>query len=72
MTNSSSILAWKIPWHGAWQATVHGITESDTTEQLSAGAHTHTHTHTHTNTSLLILNGSSYKQELLETFKLMI
>ena len=27
---------------GAWQATVHGVTESDTTE------HTHTHTHTHT------------------------
>ena len=27
---------------GAWQATVHGITESDMTEQLSA--HTHTHT----------------------------
>ena len=26
---------------GAWQATVHGITESDTTKQLS----THTHTH---------------------------
>ena len=27
---------------GAWQATVHGITESDKTERLS----THTHTHT--------------------------
>ena len=26
---------------GAWQVTVHGITESDTSEQLS----THTHTH---------------------------
>ena len=30
---------------GAWQATVCGVTELDTTEQLS----THTHTHTHTN-----------------------
>ena len=32
----SSILAWTIPMDtGAWQATVHGVTESDTTEQLS-------------------------------------
>ena len=27
----------------AWRATVHGVAQSDTTEQLSA--HTHTHTH---------------------------
>ena len=32
---------------GAWQATVHGITESDTTKQL-ARTHTHSNTHTHT------------------------
>ena len=33
----SSVLAWRIPMDGgAWQATVHGVTESDTTEQLSA------------------------------------
>ena len=32
----SSILAWRIPMdRGAWWATVHGVTESDTTEQLS-------------------------------------
>ena len=34
--NHSSILAWRIPMdRGAWQATVHGIAELDTTERLS-------------------------------------
>ena len=32
---------------GAWQATVHGVTESDITKQL-ARTHTHSNTHTHT------------------------
>ena len=33
MATHSSILAWRIPMErGAWQATVHGITESDTTK----------------------------------------
>ena len=36
-------------YRGAWQATVHGITELDRTEQL-----THTHTHTHTHTPILV------------------
>ena len=31
---------------GAWQATGHGVPESDKTEH----AHTHRHTHTHTHT----------------------
>ena len=36
MATPSSILAWRIPMdRGAWQATVHGVIESDTTEQLS-------------------------------------
>ena len=36
----SSILAWRIPMdRGAWQATVHGVTESDTSEQLSTEQH---------------------------------
>ena len=36
MATHSNILAWEIPMdRGAWWATVHGITELDTTEQLS-------------------------------------
>ena len=37
MATHSSILAWRIPLdRGDWPATVHGVTESDMTEQLSA------------------------------------
>ena len=33
---NSNILAWRIPMdRGTWRATVHKVTESDTTEQLS-------------------------------------
>ena len=36
METHSSILAWRIPMdRGAWWATVHRVTESDTTEQLT-------------------------------------
>ena len=36
MATHSSILAWRIPMNrGAWGATVHGVTESDLTEQVS-------------------------------------
>ena len=36
MATHSSILAWRIPLdRGDWPATVHGVTESDMTEQLS-------------------------------------
>ena len=31
---------------GAWQATVHKITESDRSERLNTQIHTHTHSHT--------------------------
>ena len=35
MATHSSMLAWKNPMNGgAWQATVHGVTESDMTERL--------------------------------------
>ena len=36
MATHSSMLAWKIPMDSAaWWATVHGVSESDMTEQLS-------------------------------------
>ena len=28
MATHSTILAWKIPWRGAWRATIRGVTES--------------------------------------------
>ena len=31
----SRVLAWKIPWRGAWWATVYGVTESYMTERLT-------------------------------------
>ena len=30
MTTRPSILAWKIPWTGAWHATIHGVAKSQT------------------------------------------
>ena len=40
MATHSSNLAWRIPMdRGAWQATVHGVTESDTIERLSRAQH---------------------------------
>ena len=48
METHSSILAWRIPMdRGAWWATVHGVTESDMTEQptkqsTAQGGHSNT------------------------------
>ena len=40
MTTHCSILAWRIPWTGAWWATVHGVTkESNTTWRLNSRHH---------------------------------
>ena len=35
MATHSSILAWRIPWTGAWRATVHGVAELDMTKRLT-------------------------------------
>ena len=41
MATHSSILAWRIPVDSAaWQATVHGVTESGSTERLCIAQHT--------------------------------
>ena len=31
----SSILAWTIPWTGAWRATAHGVTKGRTTSEAT-------------------------------------
>ena len=33
-----------------WQATVHGVSKSQTQINMHVGMHAHTHTHTHTHT----------------------
>ena len=43
MATHSSVLAWRTPWKGAWWATVHGVSESDATKQLSTHAHAESH-----------------------------
>ena len=43
MATHSCILAWRIPWKGGtWQAAIHRVAESDTTEATQY-AHTQTH-----------------------------
>ena len=40
MATHSRILAWRIPMNrGAWQATVHGVAESDLTQLLGTTQH---------------------------------
>ena len=36
MATHSSTLAWRSPWTGVWRATVHGVTELDTTDVTNA------------------------------------
>ena len=46
MATHSSVLAWEIPWRGAWQATVHSVAkELDVTEQLKDNTMAHSHMH---------------------------
>ena len=41
MATHSSILAWRIPWRGAWQVTVHGVAQSQTQlKRLNTAQHT--------------------------------
>ena len=42
-----------------WQATVHGVSKSQTQINMHVGMHAHTHTHTHTHTVLEHLMESS-------------
>ena len=38
MATHSSILAWKIPWTGVWQATIHGVTKSQASGHMIEAA----------------------------------
>ena len=39
MANHSDILAWRIPWTGAWQVTVHGFAESQMSDEYILDTH---------------------------------
>ena len=54
MATHSSILAWRIPWTGAWRTTVHGVMKSQTWLCVHMHAHVPTHTHTHTQSGFLL------------------
>ena len=60
METHSSILAWEIPRRGAWKATVHDVTELDTTERLT---HTHIDLTSHTGNANDIQNSKRTKYE---------
>ena len=62
MATQAGIIALRISTdRGAWLATVHGVTNSQTqlTDKAHVYAHTHTHTHTHTYTDGLYPQGGS-------------
>ena len=41
MATHSSILAWRIPWTGTWEATVHGSQRVKRTQLKQLSKHTH-------------------------------
>ena len=65
MATHFSILVWRIPMdRGAWWATVHSVTKSQTQlKQLSMHACTHTYTHTH----IYICNAQEKSQKECKT-----
>ena len=48
MVTNSSVLAWRIPWTGAWWTTVHGLQSQTQLSTCLTHAHLYIYVHTHT------------------------